>query len=246
LAGAQIAPFHLGVTLGLHVTGTAALNAESDIVQLGYQPTLEREARTRLQTVESHLASSIAASVAPENGLPSVIRAGFGEHSLLRTSGLSPATAESAVNLRPLLHGHTRLCSTPDPLRSSLPQLLMQLDWVVDSEAALPIQIMERSEWVDMPRHLTLALQVALRYSLLRLRQHRTELLLRLAPTQRPVLPLLAEGLSQRQIAERLGRSLHTVHDHVKGAYASLGISARHQLFVLWNGGNLSDLGDIE
>jgi DNA-binding CsgD family transcriptional regulator len=52
--------------------------------------------------------------------------------------------------------------------------------------------------------------------------------------------------MSQRQIADRLGRSLHTVHDHVKGAYASLGISARHQLFFLWNGGNLSEIGDIE
>jgi DNA-binding NarL/FixJ family response regulator len=51
---------------------------------------------------------------------------------------------------------------------------------------------------------------------------------------------LLAKGLSQRQISQRVSRSLHTVHDHVKGIYAALGIKSRYQLYVLWNGGDPS------
>jgi DNA-binding CsgD family transcriptional regulator len=59
-----------------------------------------------------------------------------------------------------------------------------------------------------------------------------------LSTSQAPILPLLAQGYSQRQIAERIKRSLHTVHDHVKSIYATLGISSRYQLYVLWQGGD--------
>lgn len=81
---------------------------------------------------------------------------------------------------------------------------------------------------------------IARAYALTHIRRerHRASLLSSVSVSQAPILPLLAEGLSQRQIAERTGRSLHTVHDHVKGIYGSLGIKSRHQLYVLWNGGD--------
>jgi pyridoxine 5'-phosphate synthase PdxJ len=52
----------------------------------------------------------------------------------------------------------------------------------------------------------------------------------------RPIVKLLADGLTEKQIASRIHRSQHTVHDHVKTNYASLGISTRHDLMELWSG----------
>ena len=44
------------------------------------------------------------------------------------------------------------------------------------------------------------------------------------------ILALLAEGLSVNQIAERLGRSPYTVHDHVKSLHRKLGVRRRAAL----------------
>jgi LuxR family maltose regulon positive regulatory protein len=41
------------------------------------------------------------------------------------------------------------------------------------------------------------------------------------------VLSLVADGLSNREIAERLVVSEHTVHRHVANIYAKLGVSSR-------------------
>jgi ATP/maltotriose-dependent transcriptional regulator MalT len=41
------------------------------------------------------------------------------------------------------------------------------------------------------------------------------------------VLTLVAEGLSNREIAERLVVSEHTVHRHLANIYARLGVSSR-------------------
>ncbi|HZW07511.1 MAG TPA: LuxR C-terminal-related transcriptional regulator [Phycisphaerales bacterium] len=82
--------------------------------------------------------------------------------------------------------------------------------------------------------------------TLARREQHWVKLAAMLSPSQAPILPLLATGMSQRSIAEKLGRSLHTVHDHVKGIYAGLNIKSRYQLFVLWNGGDPRSVSDTD
>ena len=47
---------------------------------------------------------------------------------------------------------------------------------------------------------------------------------------EREVLDLLVLGLSVRQIAEELGRSTHTVHDHVKSLHRKLRANSRGEL----------------
>lgn len=64
----------------------------------------------------------------------------------------------------------------------------------------------------------------------------RRRLMDRLRPTQQALVPMLVEGLAESQIAERIGRSKHTVHDHTKKIYRALGIHTRLDLAALWNG----------
>jgi DNA-binding CsgD family transcriptional regulator len=68
------------------------------------------------------------------------------------------------------------------------------------------------------------------------LREHREEIKRRLTPAQRKIVPLLVEGLSESQVAARVGRSAHTIHDHTKTIYHALGVSNRLQLRDLWFG----------
>lgn len=60
------------------------------------------------------------------------------------------------------------------------------------------------------------------------------ELIQRLSQTERAVLHLLRAQLTERQIAERMGRSRHTVHVHVKSIYRKLGVRSRQQLIDLF------------
>jgi len=61
-------------------------------------------------------------------------------------------------------------------------------------------------------------------------------LLDKLSEAQRRVLVHLLEGLSEPEIAVRIHRSRHTVHDHTKAIYAALGVSKRVQLVHLFAG----------
>jgi len=61
-------------------------------------------------------------------------------------------------------------------------------------------------------------------------------LLGRLTPGQARVAQLLAEGLSKREVAARLNRSEHTVHDHTKSIYRLLDVSTRAEFMALWAG----------
>ncbi len=63
----------------------------------------------------------------------------------------------------------------------------------------------------------------------------RPDLLANISPAQHRVLELLLDGLTEPQIAERLGRSRHTVHDHTKAIYSSLNVKNRVQLVLLFS-----------
>lgn len=51
-----------------------------------------------------------------------------------------------------------------------------------------------------------------------------------LSRTQSVMVPMLMAGLTEQEIAERMHRSRHTVHDHVKRIYAALGVHSRVEL----------------
>ena len=55
-----------------------------------------------------------------------------------------------------------------------------------------------------------------------------------LTPRQREILEGLLSGESEKQVALRLGISIHTVHEHVKTIYQRLGVSSRAELLSLW------------
>ncbi|HRX84719.1 MAG TPA: helix-turn-helix transcriptional regulator, partial [Phycisphaerae bacterium] len=54
----------------------------------------------------------------------------------------------------------------------------------------------------------------------------------RLTPREREVYRELKTGLSEKEIAVRLGISRHTVHDHVKRIYVAFGVSGRAELLT--------------
>jgi len=57
-----------------------------------------------------------------------------------------------------------------------------------------------------------------------------------LSPMRRRVAPMLASGLSETEIADKLGRSKHTVHEHAKSIYQHWHVSSRRELRDLWLG----------
>ncbi len=66
----------------------------------------------------------------------------------------------------------------------------------------------------------------------------------RLTPSQDRVLEGFVDGLSEKEIAIRLGLSIHTVHTHAKAIYKSYAIASRGELLKAWadgrsNGGEL-------
>src|SRR4051812_17821189 len=63
----------------------------------------------------------------------------------------------------------------------------------------------------------------------------RPDLLSSVSQAQQRVLELLLAGLTEPQIAERIGRSRHTVHDHTKAIYAALRVCNRVQLVLLFS-----------
>ena len=58
-----------------------------------------------------------------------------------------------------------------------------------------------------------------------------------LPPRQRQVLELLLEGLADKEIAERLGISRHTVNQYTKQIYRRFGVTSRAVLMARLPGG---------
>lgn len=66
-------------------------------------------------------------------------------------------------------------------------------------------------------------------------RSRRRRMTRQLSQAEQQVLGLLVEGITEHEIASRLGRSRHTVHDHVRSIYKTLGMSSKTELISLWN-----------
>lgn len=84
----------------------------------------------------------------------------------------------------------------------------------------------------------SLAMQMAGRLDELFLQPSRirAKLIALLSPAQQRIAPLLAEGLSESAIAERVFRSPHTIHEHVREIYRLWSVQSREQLKHLWQG----------
>lgn len=67
--------------------------------------------------------------------------------------------------------------------------------------------------------------------------QQRPDLMARVSNAQGRVLEFLLAGLTEPQIAEKIGRSRHTVHDHTKAIYSALNVNNRVQLVLLFSQG---------
>jgi DNA-binding CsgD family transcriptional regulator len=57
-----------------------------------------------------------------------------------------------------------------------------------------------------------------------------------LPPRQKQILKALQAGLSEKQVAQRLGISQHTVHVYVKSLHRRFQVSSRGELLSLWIG----------
>ena len=53
-----------------------------------------------------------------------------------------------------------------------------------------------------------------------------------LSPRQKQTLRLLLNGDNEKQIATKLLRSRHTVHEQVKAIYRAIGVNSRAELFA--------------
>jgi len=63
----------------------------------------------------------------------------------------------------------------------------------------------------------------------------RPDLLNRVSAAQQRVLEFLLGGLTEPQIAEKIGRSRHTIHDHTKAIYSALNVNNRVQLVLMFS-----------
>ncbi|MGD9688288.1 MAG: LuxR C-terminal-related transcriptional regulator [Phycisphaerales bacterium] len=107
--------------------------------------------------------------------------------------------------------------------------LVLQFDQAFGEEWSCPCLL-------ETARVLTPYLAKMLEHCVWRPLQRHRELLAQVSPIQREILPMLAEGRTEREIAGRMHRSPHTIHDHVKTIYAILGISSRVELLDAWHG----------
>lgn len=73
-------------------------------------------------------------------------------------------------------------------------------------------------------------------------RKVRREQLNRLSDSQRQVLGYLLMGFTEPQIAAKLHRSRHTIHDHTKAIYLACGVTRRVHLVHHFEGVNAESL----
>ena len=57
-----------------------------------------------------------------------------------------------------------------------------------------------------------------------------------LTPSERRVLDLIGDGLSNREIGERLGVAEKTVKNHINHIFAALDVTSRGEAIAVWLG----------
>lgn len=70
----------------------------------------------------------------------------------------------------------------------------------------------------------------------------------RVSPAERRVLELLVNGHTEPQIAKQLGRSVHTIHTHIRSLYRKMRVHNRAELIAASNGqrGDVLDQKDVK
>ncbi len=101
-----------------------------------------------------------------------------------------------------------------DQLRRLLPTVKHVVVQAIDDEAGLGAARVQAS--VAIPR------------------MSHAELIARLSRTERQVLAYLRSDATERQVAQSINRSPHTVHVHVKNIYRKLGVNSRKALNALF------------
>ncbi len=90
----------------------------------------------------------------------------------------------------------------------------------------------QQSQRPDVALHLVHALHMPLRLRATAALEHVNNPRAWLTDREQSVLELLIQGNSVRAIAEQLGRSAHTIHDHVKNLHKKIGASSRGELIA--------------
>lgn len=210
------------------------LSAHSSVLLAGCADALNRALR-ELIAAPTHDAQAWAhAAVASLSRLTSVTRLGANITLEMVEPDTGRCQAIATTHLSPLLTGQTEVVSGERTLlelvgsrRGSAIRLIAHgapqaegptlLPSEIKAAALAAVELFEAHIWVVIKR--------------------RRDIRKRLTEAQNRILEFLIADLSEREIGERVGRSPHTVHDHVKGIYATLDIKSRGELLVLWHGG---------
>lgn len=138
-----------------------------------------------------------------------------------------PGAAASKTSMRCayLLPGAPAPGAEPGPGASEFQVLIVQADSLA-GHGGRP---------VDPKDLLVLGMLCALAYPRTdRLLWARARLVSALSPAQGRIIPFLVTGMSENAVANLIGRSRHTVRDHVKEIYAVWGVRSRVELLNLW------------
>ncbi len=124
--------------------------------------------------------------------------------------------------------------------------LMVQAEEIEASERGAHVEASGRASFDALGELLVASLPAVCRvfaHRVARLEEHRGVLMGRISPMQRRVASLLVRGLTEPEIAQRLERSRHTIHDHTKAIYGQWGVSTRIEMIGLWNEPDVSVRG---
>lgn len=148
------------------------------------------------------------------------------------TCAASPAFADTLLSdpagyVRQATDSQWRFCIPLDQDRAF--SAFTEVEWVTDRAPQVPLS--------DAGPQRVLGTLFGHTYEqcVLQPARQKAQLLAPLSQPQREVTILLLEGLTEAQIADKLQRNRHTLHDQVRSVYAVFGVSSRLELIVKWH-----------